>query len=292
MSLSQSTLIYRVKALIGDDTEWEGYLTAQSLSNDLTIDVNDGTDWSEGDIMEFSDGELALVQSIATNAVTVKRAHMGTTAATQASGSAIRKNPVFYLKDVKDAINLTIQTLWPYAWKAVDDTITPGSAYWYDVAATAIDIITVSQLYGTSDSLVGLYGADHYTQRPIVWSTNLPTTLAASGRGLGFPGGFFHSSNTVYVRYRAKLTADLSGSDYTDLSDGLLAEVVAHGAASRLIMAKEAPRITQDDISANDSNVPPQARITAANYLASKFRELRNQYKDELERTIPSAGSV
>jgi len=293
MSLSQSTLIYRVKALIGDDTEWEGSLTAQSLAADTTIDVNDGTDWSEGDVMEFSDGELALVQSIATNAVTVKRGHLGTTAATQSSGSAIRKNPVFYLKDVKDALDLTIQTLWPYAWKAVDDTITPvGGTYWYDVASDAVDIITVSQLYGTSDSLVGIFGADHYTERPIVWSTNLPTALVASGRGLGFPGGFFHSSNTVYVRYRAKLTATLSSSAYSDLSDGLLAEVVAHGAAARLVMAKEAPRVTQDDLSAGNVSVPPQARLTAANYLATKFRELRNQYKDELERTIPAAGSV
>jgi len=292
MALARSTLVYRVRALLGDDKGWQAWLTAQSLAADTTIDVNDGTDWAEGDVMEFSDGELAYVQSIATNAVTVVRGYLGTTAATQASGSMVRKNPVYYYKDVKDAIDLTIQSLWPYAWKVVDDTITPSTVYWYDVAATAIDLISVSQLYGTGDSVLGLYGADSYTQRPIIWSTNLPTALVASGRGIGFPGGFFHSSNTVYVRYRAKLTADLSGSDYSDLSDGLLAEVVAHGSAARLLMSKEAPRVTQDDINQNQESAPPQARLTAAQFMYQKFRELRNQLKDELMRTIPEMGSV
>lgn len=291
MSVAQATVISRVRALLGAQVDWEAYTTGSVASGSTTtIPVNDGTDWGEGDVGEFSDGDLFLVQSVSSNNLTVKRSHLGSTGAAQASGAVILKNPDFYIKDIKDAINATINSVWPYAWTSTATTITPSSTtVWYNLAADVVDLVTVVQVYST-------YSLQYYGDKagyyPIIMNKNIPASLCASGVGIAFPNGFANPTGDVNITYRRKLVSTLSGSNYTDLSDDHTAECISFGAAARLSMAKLGPKALLEDVAEGERNVDPGDRLTLANFLQAKHTMLLNNWTDELRRSIPPMGTV
>lgn len=292
MAYSQATLIQDVRDLLGE-SPWYAAVITNNVANDTdtTIDVTDGTEWAVGDILEFQDdGEQAYVRSIATNELTVYREFNGTsmTAASHAVGTKVIKNPVFTYKRIQDEIERAITNTWPYCWKAVQDSITPATGtYWYDLASDAIDLVSVYQLFGSSSSMVGTYGTAG-SKKSIGFMRNLPAALVTSGIGLRFPGGFYDSTNAVYVYYRAKLTTTVSNGSYSDLSDGLLADHIAYAAAARLLSSKDGPRVSDSDVTMGDATVEPGLRAQVASVVYERrATELRNQYYDELMRTIP-----
>lgn len=287
MSLAQSTLVQRVRRILGDTP----YQQVGSTSNasTTTVTVSDSSKFDVGAIIEFqNNGEQVMVKTI-TNATTVEvwaRGHNGTTAATQASGT-IFIDPEFTYIDITDGLDRCIQTLWPYAWKKVSDTVTPDTTtQWFDLAADAIDLIQVVQRYGDSSQYLARFG-EKDSGLPVAIGLNMPTAYVASGVGIRFPNGFAHSTNVVYIDYRAKITTTLSSTNYSDLSDGLLAEAVVYGTAAKLVGVKEVPLVTSRDVSQGDTPIGPQARLTAASYLSDMYRKTLNQARDELMRTIP-----
>lgn len=291
MSVAQATVISRVRALLGAQVDWEAYTTGSVASGSTTtIAVNDGTDWGEGDVGEFADGDLFLVQSVASNNLTVKRSHLGTTGAAQASGAVILKNPDFYIKDIKDAIDATINSLWPYAWTSTATTITPSTTtVWYNLAADVIDLVVVNQIYST-------YSLQYYGDKagyyPIILNKNIPTSLCASGVGIAFPNGFANPTGDVNIVYRRKITDTIVTSNYSDLSDDQSTECVAFGAAARLAMAKIGPKVILEDVAEGERNVDAGDRLTLANFLQAKHTMLLNNWTDELRRSIPPMGTV
>lgn len=290
MAYSQATLIQEVRDLLGESPWYVALSTTISSSATTTVVVPDGTEWAAGDILEFQDdGEQCYVRSIATNDLTVYRGFNGTTASSShTSGGLLIKNPVFTYKRVKDEIERAITNTWPYAWKAVQDSITPATGtYWFDLASDAVDLVSVYQLFGSSSNMVGTYGTAG-SKKSVMLMRNLPAALVASGIGLRFPGGFYDSSNSVYVYYRAKLTTTTSNGSYSDLADGLLADHIAHAAAARLLATEDSPRVSDNDVTMGDATVQPGLRAQVASVvLERKATELRNQYYDELMRTIP-----
>lgn len=283
MAYAKATLIKRVRQLTGDDP-WETYITAAS-GTDNVIPVADGTDWEEGDVGEFQDnGEQFLVRSIATNDLTVKRSHKGTLAAIDhPSDTVVFKHPTFSYIDIEDGIKGTINTLWPYAWKATSNSINvDNTTEWYAVNQATIDLIKVAQ-----PPIGGLTGAMRYYGSkdgyPVTFRTDHPTL----GRAIRFPGGLHTIDNDVVVTARTLITAAVTPPNYDDITDELLAECIAYGTAARLVIAKEVPRVTQEDSRQPDVGVPPQARISAGQILNTMFVTLRHQYADYLRRTAP-----
>ena len=289
MTVSRDTLVWRVKGLMGNVPNFQGTITGSVTNVATTVPVNDGTDWAEGDVLEFEDGDLCYVESVATNNLTVIRDHLGSTGTAHNSGDVVYKNPTVYIKDVKDALDLTLKGLWPYIWKVTSDTITPADGtVWYDLAADAIDIVSAYQLYGASLEHVGSFGAPS-NQRSILVRHNLPTALVASGVGVAFPGGFF-SDEDVNITYRAKLTGAVTGVNYTEISDGVEADCITYGAAARLVQSREATKVLGEDKAQGEVNTDAGDRLTLWTTLQSKYTELRNNWHDELYRTKPGAG--
>ncbi len=308
MALSQATLFQRVRDILGD-TPWATPFTASVTAAATTVAVSDGTLWDVGSIGEWQDtGEQFYTRSVSVNNLTVFRGYNGTTA-TAHDGTitpiVIWKTPAFTFKRIQDAAEMVVLTLWPYAWKKSTTTITISTATtnWYDVGSTFIDPIQASQvgtesppniyLYGSSNLGIGTAGPVPMPPTgfkrilPVQFGINLPTSQVASGIGVSFPQGFFNLTNTIQVDFRALLTATVSAGSYSDLSEGMSAEVVAYGAAARLVRASEVPRVTTTAISMGDSSVTPTSRTRAGVDLMQDFIRLRKMYYEQLWKTIP-----
>ena len=279
-AITRASMRQRIRWLLGD-FPWE--TTGSAASSSSVVAVVDGTDWAEGDIGEFEDdGEQFKVQSISSNNLTAVRGYNGTTAATQAASSRILKGPRYGFIEIANAIESVIQNLpYPKVYKKVADTLTPPTTLqtvaWTDLAAAALDIIRVTQSYGTGTEL-GIYGQRH-SWRPVVLGRNLPTAQAASTVGLQFPGGFYHATNTVNVDYAARIT-DAGTTSYDDLNEGdLLTEAVVNGAVSLLEAALEnrKPRKPRAD----------RETLCGASLFDRKYEETLNRAQQELRSTVP-----
>lgn len=295
MAYSKSSLIQDVRHLL-QDTSWE--TTSTTTDTGSTVVVPDGTKWAVGDVGEWSysgnvGGEQFLVQSISSNNLTVVRGYNGTTVETHSSGDRVVKNPDYSVIQIVNAINRVIESVYPTAWKVVVSTVVPNStSTWFDSGLTGsdltgmIDLVHGEQLYGSSNDKVGLYtpSVPHASSRPVRVVRNVPTSLASSGVALRFPGGFFHPSNSITMRWRARLTATVSSGQYTDIDEGLLSECIVYGACARLVGAKELPNLREDQ---RVGQAGSGAYIGTAGWFELKHRELLDQYRLDLMTRIP-----
>lgn len=221
MSLTQATLIQRIRWHLGD-IPWETTGTTADATGDVT--VADGDDWTEGDVGEFqSDGDTFLVRSKAGSDLVSVRSYYGSTGATHATTGRVLKNPKYKFSEIANSIAEVIEYMlpWPRFYKVTADTVTPDPAnkVWYDLAADALALVRVHQLYGASNQRDMQYGAFHKSPR-VTFKRGLPATLVASGVGVGFPDGFSHTTNTVFIDYAAKITSTIGTGAYSDFTAG------------------------------------------------------------------------
>ena len=290
MAFAKATLIQRVRDILGTE-EFEDYITADPTTG-TNVTVTDTTLWDAGAVGEFQDdGERFLVRSITNSTVmVVKRGHGGTTAASShAVNTVIVRDPVYPYSRINDSIVQTINSLWPWAWHMEEVELTVDSTKaWYDLTATCIDLIQAFQLTDGTPTHAKFFGVDG-SYKPVIIARNLPSSLVTSGVGARFPRGIFDSDNTIYVQCRAKVLTTVSGGNYTDLTDEIETETIAWGAAARLVMAREIPRVSEDDTSMGDATVQPGNRMSIGREVFKRYRELLNDWNDELKRTIPPA---
>jgi hypothetical protein len=292
MTLGKGVIVQHTRDLL-DDHPWETRVTGGSTGTDADFDVPDGSAWDEGAIGEFQDdGEQFLVRTISSNTLTTKRGHNGTTVSDHPSGTVIQRDPVFSYYVIVGSIEDVMEQLWPYVYKAVDDTITPSNTkIWFDLAADVMALISVRQLHGTAPAIhLGTYG-EKDSGKPVVMQRNLPTALVASRVGLSFPQGFFDGTSDIYIRYAAKLTTTVTSGAYEDAeNEGLWRDVLAYGAAARLLSAKEIPRVSQEDTNMGDTTVSVGSRQQMGQVYYQMHTRMRNQLQEELKRTDPFLG--
>ena len=274
MTISITSLIPRVRLLL-EDAPWEDYISADIVSSSYTqATVNQPSGWTEGDWLEFQDnGDIALVRQGGTTPMTVKGGHFGTTATTHTQNTVVTKNPVWKYTQINEALTRIVDELWPRAWKVATVSLTPSaSTTWYDVGATFEDIISVQQVTTGSVSDAISYGEDpgfsFFTRR------NMPTSLVPSGNGITFPNSFGNLVNTVLVNYRAKLTT-------SDITDGLMSEVVIYGAAWRLATGKILKH-TGDGITETGKMPPTQTALFLKQTYDENIRLLHRTLQDEI----------
>ena len=290
MAYSKALLVDDIRDFLGDEP-WE--TTSTTTTTSTTVAVPDGTKWAAGDVGEWTysgtvGGELFLVSSVSSNNLTVVRGYGGTTAETHSSGDRVLKNPAYYNIHIVEAIDRVIESMYPTVWTSATTTITPNTtATWFDSGLTGtklsglIDIIKGEQLYGSSSQYVGTYGSvsPYIPSRSIQFERNLPTALVASGVGVKFDWGFHHASNTITVYWRVKLTPTVVGGNYSDLSSGILSEMVALGAVARLLRAKQVLNVSEQrggkDI------------LQMADYMRERYLERLHQRHMFLMNSIP-----
>lgn len=289
MAVAQATLFQRVRDILLDNP-WPASFVGNINASTATVPVPDGTRWEEGAILEFEDtGEQVYVVSVSANNLTVIRGFNGTTKAAH-DGSVtpiiVYRDPAFTYKRIQDSVELILQSLYPYVYQKVTTSITPVSGtVWYNLNAAAVGLISVSQLSSSTPYTYYRYGVKG-TRRPVAFEMNVPTTLAASTVAIGFPRGFA-TTTSVQVDYGSRITNATSGSNYTDIADGVQAETVAYGAAARLVMQADAQRTTTEDINMGDSSVQPGMRTRVGRDLWAQHAYNRGLWQEDLRKTIP-----
>jgi hypothetical protein len=284
MALAKATVVSRVRRLL-TDRPWE--TTSTTATTSAPVAVPDGTQWAAGDILEWTfsatgTGEQALVRSVSTNDLTVLRGYGSVAPTAHASGDRVIKNPTFSYDDIVESIDETLNGLWPNAWKAITQTVTPDSAAkWIDSGLSAteldalVDFSSAVQVYNTDD--LGVYGP--HQRRRIKIRRNMPSGTWASAVAVAFPDGYYSTTASITMIFRGKITDTITTSNYDDLDDGnSLTEAVVWLAAGRLLMKKEATH--EDDLS----------HLTAAQdgaFFEQKGREHLARYRQQLMIEVP-----
>jgi len=238
MAVSTSDLIPRVRNQL-DDNPFATSGSAASASS--VVVVTDGTDWEEGAIGEFSsDGEQWKVKSVSSNDLTCFRGWNGTTAATHTSSETVYRDPIYGYKQISDALIVALNRLWPYAWLTEAVALTPSAtAYWYDLTATCMGVVEVNQIVGSGTALdVQSFGRHG---RPFEFRRNLPASLVASGVGIKFEAGLYHTTNTINVTAAARITGTSDIQDSTTLP---VADAMVTGALAHLVGNKQISRVS------------------------------------------------
>jgi hypothetical protein len=296
MAFSKATLVQEVRYAL-NDTPPADSITGSYSAAGLTLSVADATLYDKGDILEFkTDGDTFLVDSASGTTITMIAAGLswdGSINANHASGAIFFLRPAFRYLQIVEAIEETILTLWPYGYKAVTDTLTPvAGTKWYDAATSTtngIDIIdAVQRDTNTTAPGVVFYGGRRNFLK-ITLHKNLPTAVATSGQGYEVPK-LHNTTYTISVRVRAKLTAAVSGGNYSDLTAGTLTDAIVYGACARLTENSEIPRVSQSDVSMGDATVNPGARLRDGAYFDEKYRRLRVRLKQELDTIYRRTG--
>jgi hypothetical protein len=243
--LSVSDLVQRVRDMLGDHP-YE--TTSTTTTTAVTVAVVDGTRWEEGAIGEWQTGtvgyEQFYVQSVAGNNLTVVRGYDGTTAETHSSGDRVLRidSESFAGRKIQQAINQAILDLWPSVYKTgtVNLTYAPTTTQWYDLNAATLGIASIVQ---KTDATVANFGRFGFTPERgglrYIFSQDLPSSIAASGKAVSFPSGAFGTTNAIVV---TDLRAITGTTDIPDSSNLPVAEALTFGAIARLLKAKEIAR--------------------------------------------------
>lgn len=299
MAFAKASLVAKVRTILNDNP----FLDACTEAMDTTetgLDVADTTIWSVGDVVEFQDdGELCLVTALASaTSLTVQRNYLLSVTATagtgtsHSSGALIAKSPAVRYSGIVEHISGTLNSLWPYVYREINQTLTPDSTKtYYEMdegttnATSMIELSSVTQLYGSSDSKVFYYGVNGAAY-PAYLVFNLPTGLVASGVGLYLPY-FKHPTNSIYVNAIGKIDDTVATSSYSYINAGVQADCVAYLAAARLILSTDAFRTIQEDVTMGDQAITPGARTRLSAYYEAKGLEYRRLWEEELRLTLP-----
>lgn len=267
MAVSQDSLRLRIKRLVYNARPalrpyQDKVLSAAHNIADTTLDVTDGTSWVAGDIVEYSDGELAIVTGVAANVLTVQRAQFGTTEANHAQGTEITKNPRFGIQEIDDAIETVLFDLYPqvYVLESVAFGTVVSGQEWYPIATA--DVFDVLALYYEDPA--------DFTPRPIFGWTFQKLLVAAEfsqTQGLYVPGftGATNGSN-LYILQKRKITA---AADLLDRQEPL----VAMGAVYQLLGGETVSR-THDPGHRTDRTVQPGQDARDSIWFLREYRNL------------------
>lgn len=281
-------MVQKVRNLVNDNPFMDRVTVAVSTTGQTTITVADSSNYERGNVIEMQDdGEQMLIRTIDTGTtMTVYRGHNGTTATTHLISTLFAVNPVVSYLQITGAVDDTTKTLWPYVyWVAEYDITVASGTQWYNLAATALELIQVVQLLTGSPSRPFFYGA-RGNAYPVSIRRNLPAALVASGVGLYLPY-LRDTTNHVFVEAAEEITAVQSGGNYTRIEDGLMQDMIVYGATARVVAALDVPRVTEDDVTMSDQTVNPGSRIRVSSYFDSKYIELRNQLRMRQQGTHP-----
>lgn len=221
--------------------EQSTHLTAGIDSDDTTLPVNDGTALSRG-LVEI-DSELIWVDSTAAMSATVPpygRGFRGTTAASHSSGARVTSSPLFPRQVVKNAINETIDSVYPnlFGVAATELTCNPAVST-YSLPAGAKEILAVS--YEQSGPSREWLPARRWRA-----DVNADTTDFASGVSLSIYDPV-EPNRSIRVTYTKQPSLLVNDSDEFTTVTGLPSsaeDVVRLGAAYRMVMFLDAAHLS------------------------------------------------
>jgi hypothetical protein len=272
---SLSTFINETRRFLNDWPAADA-LTASVTSVATTLSVIDATVFAKNFRVEV-DQEVMYVTTTGTGtAVPVRRADVGTTATTHASGAVTLLRPSFYAIDLITAINSAIDETFPLIYKPVLDTTLTTAADTYEY--------TVPNMPGTYDggtipipyiSRIELKYSGELDYREIrSWTVKRGVTPKIVFRRQQTP------SSTIRVHGFGPYPDLVTTLDSIDAQFPNQAKAaIPVGAASYLLMSGEAGRVRVDTLANDDREQANRvgSSMSAAQGLYQRFRRMIDQ---------------
>lgn len=289
-----SDMIDEVKANLQGYTLRQDRMTylanAGGISTSATsVTIGSSSNLAKG-IIEIED-ELLLVDSFdkTSNTLTIMpgfgRGYQHSTAATHAQYSPVVIAPPFPRVSIKQAINDTINSMYPKLWANTSTTLTYNPAVTtYAMPADNQDITAVSwQSVGPSKEWipVGRWRPDKMAN-----TTAFPTGQTVSIYDRITPG------RTIQVAYKKAPTILSNASDEFTTVTGLPAtcrDVIVLGAAYKMLSYIDAGRVnlTSAEADAADSKIPSTAGGTVAKYIFALYQQRLQEESNKLMNQYP-----
>jgi hypothetical protein len=214
------------------------------------------------------------------------RGYEGTTAASHAAHALVTSNPAFPRSRIKEAINQTIQTLYPELVVFSSTEITKNAVVIeYELPADLSDVwYVVGQLIGPSKVWQPLPN----------WRYNpkaSPTTFT-SGKSIEV-FDYVTPGQKIRIVYGKPPTALVNGSDdfaaVTGYPDRYV-DMVVYGTCMRLLPALESARLQQQSIEATERAplVPPASATRAMTMYAQLYQQRLTEERDQQFNDTPN----
>jgi len=229
--------------------------------------------WFKDDYAEFANAEIVIFAADSAGATVVRRGQRGSTAATQATGAVMVKNPPYSRIEIEKQVEKVIRTrLWPHVWT------------WHKDSLTAVDTDTMYDLDQYIEEVVMVYqenldGEEKLHPIPNGWwdvERQISATVAAQG-GLFRLRKVHDYDEPVYYTAKRRPHVD----DLTNLADEL-ADMIPTAAAG-LALAYRNPQLMND---AARSNRSPEGLLAAYRGLMGEFFQQRDEYKRLLHKEV------
>jgi hypothetical protein len=252
-------------------------------SGTTVFGVTNEDDWDAGDILVFQDnGEECVVVSVTsdnTNQITVRRGAYGTIPTSHPAASEFEKNPRFTIREIDDAIEVTIQDLWPQVFKLATGSFTfSPNTYWYPISDS--DCLEVLTLYYEDPTYV--------SPRPLnswFFRRELDAAEFVEPQGIFLPSGQgINDGQTVFYTYKKRIS---------DPSELLTRQerIVILGAVAHLLAAEDVAR-SYDPGRMTDRTVQPGQNIRDSVWYLRTYALAKRQeellLKTQIER-IPTS---
>lgn len=267
-------------------------MTASATS--FTVPPSEVANVSRG-IVEIED-ELVHVASydLTTGTVNVAagvngRGILGSTASAHLTNSVITMDPDFPLQRVKEALNYTINAVYPDLYVMTTyDFPKVAARYEYEMPADAENILRV-----TADTI----GPSRVKFPSQTWRFNpqsqvQPASGLSTGKSIQVLD-FIVPGRTVHVVYTKKPANLVANSDDYETVTGLpvrTQDVIMFGACARLLSGLEASRLQQKAIESTERAplVPAGSASNAATYYWNLYERRLQEERDRLNLLFPS----
>lgn len=304
MAVTFSDLVSRVKQQLLGYTRDQASLTfltdpMTATDDTFTVDVNTVTNISRG-LVEVED-ELILVNRYdrSTGTVTVLagvngRGVEGTTAAAHAAATIVTDDPTYPRARVKEAINDTIQALYPDLWVFGEYEFPKIAArYEYPLPVDVEDVYKV--VVNTIGPSAVWFPLSSWRFNPMASTTPGQTfpTPTPTGKSLQIMRDFIVPGRNIRVSYIKKPNVLVNNSDVFDVTTGFpdrYIDMIVYGACWRLLPAYEAARLQQKQIEATERAplVPTGAGADASKYYLQLYTKRLDEERDRLQRLFES----
>jgi hypothetical protein len=249
-----------------------------TLNGAITVGATSLTPWTpsmwfKDNYAEFDDGEIVIFEGDSAGATVVRRGQRGSTAAAQASGAVMSKNPLYTRVEIEKQVEKVVRTrLWPHVWT------------WHKDSLTAVDTDSMYDLDQYIDEVVMVYqenldGEEKFHPIPNGWwdvERQIHSTVATQG-GLLRIRKVWDYDEPVYFTAKRRPHVD----DLTTLADEL-ADMIPTAAAA-LSVAYRNPQVMND---AARSRRSPEPLLQAYRGLMAEFFQERDEYKRTLHKEV------
>jgi hypothetical protein len=284
-------LINRVEAVLHgytENTEPTTWLTTTATSATTSMTVYDASVIGRGYIQ--IDDEIVFVNNTdnVANTLTISpwgRAQRGTTAAAHSSNAKVTVSPLFPRQEIKNAINDTINAMYPSVF-AVDthDFTYVAAQYSYSIPAAVENILSATY------SIIGP-SKEWFPVRAWQLDRTADTTAFANGKSVSIysevvPG------QTVQIAYSKRPTLLVNDDDDYATTTGLPSyseDVVIYGAAFRMISFLDPSRLGPQSAAADilDGVRPQGSGQNTARFLYNIYQQRLNEVADNQRRQYP-----